>query len=130
MGFLHQVKKSKAKRLMDGSWRKFAAKKVLQGAKTQPNQTYLDRRQATVVKWVALRLFLNVCSRETGYKVGGNIQVQIAWTSKSRGEVRNISVLGKRQVTLRWVDDPVLRHYGCWWRGILVRRGITPPEGH
>ena len=54
----------------------------------------------------------------------------VAWTTKGRGEVRNISVLGKRQVTLRWVDDPVLRHYGCWLRGFLVSRGVSSPEGH
>ena len=39
MGFPRQVKKLKAKRLRDGSWRKAAKKKVIQGAETQQLQT-------------------------------------------------------------------------------------------
>ena len=54
VGFLRQVTKLKAKRLRDGFWRMVAADKVLQGAVTQPLQTYLDRRQATVADWVSL----------------------------------------------------------------------------
>ena len=47
---------------------------MLQGAGTQPLQTYLDRRQATVDKWVALRPFLEVYVKYTGYERGGKIQ--------------------------------------------------------
>ena len=48
VGFLRQVNKLKAKRLRDGSWRKVAAEKLLQGAETQPLWTYLDRSQEAV----------------------------------------------------------------------------------
>ena len=69
------MKKFKAKRLREGSWRKLAADKVLQGAGTQPLQTYLDRRYATVAEWVALRPIFDVRARERGYEGGGKPQV-------------------------------------------------------
>ena len=75
MGFLWQVKKSKAKRLRDWSWRKAETKKFLQGAGTQPLRKYLDRRQATVSEWVSLRPIFDVCARETRYEGGGKLQV-------------------------------------------------------
>ena len=53
VGFLRQVKRMKAKRQKE-SWRKVASVRVLQGAGTQPLQTYIDRRQATVAEWVDL----------------------------------------------------------------------------
>ena len=74
VGLLRQVIKLKAKILRDGSWRKATANKVLQRAGTQPIRTYLDRRQATVAEWVALRHTFNVYARETSYKGGGKLQ--------------------------------------------------------
>ena len=50
VGFLRQVVKLKAKMLKDSSWHKLAADKVLQGAVTQPLQTYLDRSQSKVAQ--------------------------------------------------------------------------------
>ena len=44
LGFLIQVTKLKTNILKDRLWRKVAAEIVLQGAVTQPLQTYLDRR--------------------------------------------------------------------------------------
>ena len=41
----------KAKGPRNGSWWKVEANKALQGAGTQPLQTYLDRRQATLAEW-------------------------------------------------------------------------------
>ena len=68
MGFLQEATKSNSKRLRDGLWRKTAAEKGLQGAETQPIQTLFDRRQATVVEWVALRPIFEKCEREMGYE--------------------------------------------------------------
>ena len=48
VGFLRQVKKLKAKRQRDGSWRKVASDKAIQGEGTKLLQTYLDRRKAAV----------------------------------------------------------------------------------
>ena len=73
MGFLRQVTKLKAKKLKDGSWLKLTADRVLQRLVTQPLQTYLDRRQATVLEWVALQPIFEVCTRETGYEGEGNL---------------------------------------------------------
>ena len=44
-----------------------AAETVLEKAGTKPIGTYIDRRQATVVEWVALIPILKVCDRETCY---------------------------------------------------------------
>ena len=52
-----------------------AAEKVLEKAGTQSLGTYIDRRQETVSEWVALCTILEVCDRETGYEVGGRLQV-------------------------------------------------------
>ena len=48
VGLLRQVRKLKAKRQRDGSWRKVASDKAIQGEGTQLLQTYLDRRKAAV----------------------------------------------------------------------------------
>ena len=74
MGFLRQVTRLKAKRLKDGSWQKVASDRVLQGAGTQPLQTYIGRRQATVAEWVALRPIFEVYAKETGYEGGGRLR--------------------------------------------------------
>ena len=84
MGFLWQVKKSKAKRLRDGSWREAEDNKVLLGAETQPLRTYLDRRQATVTEGVALRPVFDVCTRETGYEGGGKLRMP--WRRQAAAE--------------------------------------------
>ena len=63
VGLLRQVKNLKAKSMEEGLWQKVAADRVLQGAGTQPLQTYLERRQAKVAEWVALRPIFEVCER-------------------------------------------------------------------
>ena len=55
----------------DGTWRQVEAEKALEKAGTQSLGTYIDRRQATVAEWVALRTILEVCDIETGYEGGG-----------------------------------------------------------
>ena len=49
MGLLRQVTRSKAKIMKDGSCKKVATERVLQGEGTQLIQIYLDMRQAAVV---------------------------------------------------------------------------------
>ena len=48
-----------------------AVEEVLEKAGTQYLGDYIDRRQATVTEWVALRSILEVCDRETGYEGRG-----------------------------------------------------------
>ena len=50
-----------------GTWRQVAADKVLEKSGTKSVGVCIDRRQATVAEWVALRPILEVCGRETGY---------------------------------------------------------------
>ena len=70
VGFLRQVTNLKAKSLSNGSWRKVATEKVLQGACTQPLHNYLERRQSEAAEWKALRPIFDVYARETGYEGG------------------------------------------------------------
>ena len=53
-----------------------------------------------------------------------------ARTEKGRGKTRNTGMMGQRQVTPRWIDDPVKRHNRRRWRGCQGRRGMPLPEGH
>ena len=69
MGFLRQVKKLKTKGLRGGLWQKAAEKKIIQGSGTQPIQTYLDRRQATLTEWGDLRTIFDVCTMKMVYEV-------------------------------------------------------------
>ena len=45
--------------------------KVIKEAGTQTLGAYIDKPQATVAEWVALRPILEICDKETGYKVKG-----------------------------------------------------------
>ena len=56
---------------MDGTWRSAAADRILREAGTQTLGTYIDKRQATVTEWVALRPTIDIYNRETGYRGGG-----------------------------------------------------------
>ena len=50
-----------------------SAEKVLEKAGTQSLGNYIDRRQATVAEWVALRPILEIYNRDTGYEGGGRL---------------------------------------------------------
>ena len=71
MVLLIQITGQKSKHQRDRTWRSAAAEKVIKEAVTQSLGAYIDKRQATVAEWVDLRLILEVCDKETGYKGGG-----------------------------------------------------------
>ena len=48
-----------------------AEKVINKGAGTQTLGTYIDRRQATVAEWVALRPILDIYDRDKVYEGGG-----------------------------------------------------------
>ena len=50
--------------------------KVLKEEITQYLGAYIEKRQASVEEWVALRPILEVCDKETGYKVRGGALVE------------------------------------------------------
>ena len=56
---------------------------MLQAEGTKPLQYYINRRQATVAEWVALRPILEVCEKETGYEGGGSLHWQ-CWRQKAK----------------------------------------------
>ena len=74
LGFPLQVTGKKEIMKNYRSWWKAAAESVLQGTGTQPPQTYIDSRQATVKEWMDLWPIFEVCTKEMGYKGGGKFQ--------------------------------------------------------
>ena len=50
----------------NGSWRREGAESVLQAAGMQLLQTYIDKRQATVVEWVSTWPVFEVYVQEAG----------------------------------------------------------------
>ena len=58
VGFLWGITRQRAEQQKDGTWRQVEAETLLEKAGTQPLGTYIDRRQATVAEWVALRPIL------------------------------------------------------------------------
>ena len=74
VGLMWRITRQRAVRQKDGTWRQVEAETVLEKAETQPLETYIDRRQATVAEWVTLCPILEVCDRETGYEGGGRLR--------------------------------------------------------
>ena len=74
VGFLRQVTGMKARRLGEKNWTKEGPDRVLQAAGTKSLREYIDKRQATVAEWVALRPIFEVCAKETGYEGGGKLR--------------------------------------------------------
>ena len=64
----------KTRRLGDETWRKEGVGRVIQAAGTKPLQEFINKRQATVAKWVAPWTILEVCKNKRGYKGGGRLQ--------------------------------------------------------
>ena len=63
VGFLRQVTGQKAKRQREGTWRSVAAAEVIKESGTHKLWLYIDKRQATVAKWVVLRPVLDIFDR-------------------------------------------------------------------
>ena len=47
---------------------------MLQAAGTKPLRYYINRSQAAVAEWVAIRPIFEVCVKYTGYEGGGRVQ--------------------------------------------------------
>ena len=60
VGFLRQMTGEWAIQQADGSWETPAAEEVLQTVGMQSAVTYIGRRQAKVLQWVALRPIVEV----------------------------------------------------------------------
>ena len=59
-GFLRYILGKMSVRQKDRTWKCVASQKVLKKIVTQSLVDYIDRRQATVAEWVALRPILEV----------------------------------------------------------------------
>ena len=68
VGFLMWITRHGSVQQKDRTWRKVSEETVLEKSGTQPLGTYIDRRQATVAEWLALRPILEVCEKEKAYK--------------------------------------------------------------
>ena len=76
MGFLRQVAGMSVRKLGVDTWQKEGSKRVLKATGTKPLQEYIERRQATVAEWAALRPVFKVCAKETGFEGGGRAREQ------------------------------------------------------
>ena len=74
VGLLRQVMGMKARSLGDKTWTKEGTGRVLQAAGTKSLREYIDKRQATVAEWVALRPISEFCAKETRYVGGGKLR--------------------------------------------------------
>ena len=70
--FFTTGEREKGKRSLYRNYQQERAESILKVAGTQYVRTYIDRRQAMVVQWVALRPLFEFCAQqETGYEGGG-----------------------------------------------------------
>ena len=93
--FLRQVTGKRERRRQDGTWRQEGAESVLKAAGTQDIRTYINRRQAKVAQWVAVRPIFEICVRETGYEGRGRRRTpwwrQTAADAQLRATLKEIS---------------------------------------
>ena len=87
MGLLRQITGKREVRRKDRTWRQVAAENVLKKTGIQSLGAYIDRRQKTVAKWVALRPILEVCNRETGYEGRGRRRETWWWKTAARNQL-------------------------------------------
>ena len=59
-GFLLNLMTKREKRSLDGRWQWEGAESILKAVGNQDVRMYIDRRQATVAQWVALRPIFEV----------------------------------------------------------------------
>ena len=71
VGLLRRIMKQRSVQQKDGIWRQVEAETVIENTVTQPLGTYIDRSQAKVSEWVALRPILEVYDRDKCYEGGG-----------------------------------------------------------
>ena len=109
--FLRQVTCKKATRKRDGFWRLVTAEAVLKRAGTQSLKTYVDRREATLEDWVALRTIFDVSTQETGYEGGGRLRV-IWWRQESEENQLRVTVEAISALTRGLRRKESVRHRG------------------
>ena len=101
MGLLQQVMSMKEERKKDGSCKKVASDRVLQGEGTQPIHTYIYRRQVKVLEWVALRPIFELCTKGERYEGGGRLREpwwrQLAAEKNLRDTLEDILVAAREQ---------------------------------
>ena len=73
------------------TWRQVTSEKVLKKSVTHSLGAYIGSSQETVAEWVALRPILELCNRETGYKVG--VGHQEPWWRKTTSRKHLSAVL-------------------------------------
>ena len=84
VGFLRKMTDQKEKRQRNGTCRSEAAAKVIKEARTHTLGAHIDKRQATLVDYVALRPILEICDRDTVYEGGGRFWELWLWQTKAK----------------------------------------------
>ena len=70
MGYLRLITGKRGRWKSDKIWDTPSSKLVWEEAGTHLVTTYIGRRLGTVVQWVSLRKFFEVCAEEKGYEGG------------------------------------------------------------
>ena len=74
VGVLRQVLGMKEWRLGDETWNEEGPYRVMHVGGTKPLREYINKMQATVAEWVALRPIFEVCKKETRYEGEGKLR--------------------------------------------------------
>ena len=69
--FLQMITGERSRKLGDGKWETPGEEVIREAVGIHLDRIYIERRQATVSKWVALHPLFELCTRETGYEGGG-----------------------------------------------------------
>ena len=83
---LRQVTGTTNQMLGVDTWKKEGGERVIQATGKKPLREYIERRQATVAEWVALRPLFKVCRKETGFEGGGRARKQ--WWRQTAAELQ------------------------------------------
>ena len=63
---------NRVKQLGYGTWETPREEGIRESGGTQSDRIYIEKRQATMAQWVALRPLFGVCARDTLYEGGGH----------------------------------------------------------
>ena len=98
--FLINITGKRAKQLVDGTGEIPGAEGIQEAAGTQSARIYIERRQATVAQWVALRPLFEVCKRYTRYEGGGRRR-KVCWHQEATEKQLWATLEGPREAKRR-----------------------------
>ena len=93
---MRQVMRKKSQWLGDETWWEEGDDSVLQAVGTKHFREYINKKQAMLAEWVALRPIFEVCAKETVYEGGWRLREpwwqQAAAEQQLKSTLKDISV--------------------------------------